>query len=304
MTNLQPSTAKQFNSLWRLGGLTPSQLVRNVFDESSANNSLGRASELAFDFLFALFPLILLMVTLFGLFASRSVELQNDLLSYFAEFLPPAAFQLLRKTVAELAANAGGGKVTFGAVGALWFASGGVRSMISALNIAYRVRETRSWFKVRAIALGLTVLISILLLTALFFVLVSSHFLDWLGTELRLRPVVILLWKTIQWPAVVVFVVISYSVIYYYGPDLEKRRWHWITPGSVFGASLWLLASAGFRIYLHFVNTYSASYGSLGAVMILLAWLYVTGLAFLIGGEINAEIGHSAARGLSERTSP
>lgn len=301
MTNLQPATAKQFQSLWKLGGLTPWQLVRNVFDESNTNDSLGRASELAFDFLFALFPLILLMVTLFGLFASRSVELQDDLLSYFAEFLPPAAFQLLRATVTELAANAGGGKVTFGVVGALWFASGGVRSMISALNVAYRVRETRSWFKVRTIALGLTVLIAILLLTALFFVLVSSHFLDWLGIELRLRPIVVLLWKTIQWPAAIVFVLISYSVIYCYGPDLKNRRWHWITPGSVFGACLWVLASVGFRIYLHFINTYGASYGSLGAVMILLFWLYVTGLAFLIGGEINAEIGHAATRGSSER---
>lgn len=290
------STTKQFKSLWKLGGLTPWQLVGSVFDEISANNYLGRASELAFDFLFALFPLILLMVTLFGLFASRSVELQNDLLSYFADFLPPAAFQLLRTTASELAANASGGKLTFGIVLSLWFGSGGVSSMISALNLAYHVREARSWFTVRAIALGLTLLISILLLTALFIVLVSSHFVDWLGTELRLRPIVVLFWKTIQWPAAILFVIISYSVIYYCGPDLKERQWHWITPGSAFGAFLWLLASLGFRIYLHFFNTYSASYGSLGGVMILLVWLYVAGLAFLIGGEINAEIERAANR--------
>jgi membrane protein len=108
MENLQPSTAKQFKSLWKLGGLPPWQLVRNVFDEIGTNHSLGRASELAFDFLFALFPLILLMVTVFGLFTSRSVELQNHLLSYFGDLLPPAAFQLLRATATELAANAAG----------------------------------------------------------------------------------------------------------------------------------------------------------------------------------------------------
>ena len=302
MENLQPSTAKQFKSLWKLGGLTPWQLVRNVFDEIGTNHSLGRASELAFDFLFALFPLILLMVTLFGLFTSRSVELQNHLLSYFGDLLPPAAFQLLRATATELAANASGGKLTFDIVFALWFASGGLNSMISALNLAYRVREARSWFKVRTIALGLTIIISILLFTALFFVLVSSHFVDWLGTELRLRPMVVPIWKTIQWPAVILFVAISYSVIYYFGPNLKTRQWHWITPGSAFGAFLWLLASVGFRTYLHFFNTFSASYGSLGAVMLLLAWLYVTGLAFLIGGEINAEIERAATGGPSERT--
>jgi membrane protein len=156
MENLQPSTAKQFKSLWKLGGLTPWQLVRNVFGEIGTNHSLGRASELAFDFLFALFPLILLMVTLFGLFTSRSVELQNHLLSYFGDLLPPAAFQLLRATATELAANASGGKLTFDIVFALWFASGGLNSMISALTLASSVREARSRFKVRTIALGLT----------------------------------------------------------------------------------------------------------------------------------------------------
>ena len=300
MENLQPSTATQFKSLWKLGGLTPWQLVSNVIEEIGRNHSLGRASELAFDFLFALFPLILLMVTLFGLFTSRSVELQNHLLSYFGGLLPPAAFQLLRATVTELAANASGRKLTFDIVFTLWFASGGLNSMISALNLAYRVREARSWFKVRTIALGLTIVISILLFTALFFSLVSSHFANWLGAELRLRPIVVPIWTTIQWPSIILFVIISYSLIYFFGPDLEARKWHWITPGSAFGALLWLLASVGFRTYLHFYNTFSASYGSLGAVMLLLAWLYVTGLAFLIGGEINAEIERAATKGRSE----
>jgi membrane protein len=245
--------------------------------------------------------MILLMVTLFGLFASKSIELQNDLLSYFADFLPPAAFQLLRTVATELVANASSGKLTFGIVSALWFVSGGVSSMISALNLAYRVRETRSWFKVRAIALGLSLLISILLLAALFFVLVGSDFVGWLGAKLRLHPVVVLIWKSIQWPAAILFVTMSCSLIYYCGPDLKERfRRHWLTPGSAFGAFVWLVASFGFRVYLHFFNNYSASYGSLGAVMILLVWLYVAGLAYLIGAEINAEIERAGRRGSSE----
>lgn len=296
MTNREPIAAKQFKSLWKLGGLTPWQLARNVFDDIRANNFLGRASELAFDSLFALFPLILLMVTLFGLFSSRSIELQSHLLLFFAAFLPPAAFQMLRASATELAANPRGGKLTFDIVCALWFASGGVNSMISALNVAYRVREARSWFKVRTLALGLMLLISILLLAALFFVLESSHLVEWLATEFRFRPLVVLLWKAIRWPAAIVFVAMSYSVIYYCGPDLKERRWRWITPGSAIGASLWLLASVGFRIYLIFFDSYSALYGSIGALMILLVWLYVTGLAFLIGGEVNAEIERAATR--------
>jgi membrane protein len=290
----QRSTSKPSNSLWTLGGLTPWKLSRSVYQEIRANSFLGRASELAFDFLFALFPMIVLMVTLFGLSASRSGELQNDFLVFFADFLPHAAFQLLKSITTELAANAGSGKLTFGIVFSLWFASGGVRSVISALNLAYGVREARSWLKVRALALGLTLLISILLFTALFLVLVSGHVIDRLGTILQLEPAIVLVWKAVQWPAAILFVVLSYALIYFFGPNVSERKWRWVTPGSAFGAMLWFLASVGFRIYLHFLNTYSTSYGSLGAVMMLMVWLYVTALAFLIGGAINAEIERAA----------
>jgi len=189
------SSQGQFGSPWRLGGLTPFLLARRIVGEVRSNNFLGRASELAFDFLFALFPLILFMVTLFGLFASRSAELQNDFLSYFADFLPPLAFQLLRKTTIELAANASDGMLTFAIVTALWFASSGVNSMISALNLAYHIQEARSWLKVRLVALGLTFSISILLLAALFAVLAGSHFVDWVGMKMRLQPFVVSIWR-------------------------------------------------------------------------------------------------------------
>ena len=284
-------------SLWKLGGLTPRQLSSTVFEQIIANNIFGRAAELAFYFLFALFPLLLLMTTLFGLFASHSVELQSNLLSYFADFLPPTAFQLLKKVTIELATHASHGKLTFGVVSAFWVISNGISSMISFLNLAHHVRETRPWFKVQAIALGLSILISILLLAALFMVLVGSHFVGWLGIGLRLHPMVVLVWKGIQWPTAILFVSTSCSLIYYWGPNLkERRRWHWFTPGSAFGGFVWLAASFGFRMYLHFFNNYSASYGSLGAVMILLVWLYVTGLACLIGAEINAEIEFAGRR--------
>ncbi len=120
--------------------------------------------------------------------------------------------------------------------------------------------------------------------------LVSGHFVDWLGAKLGLQPIVVVLWRILQWPTAVFFVIFSYSLIYYFGPHLEERHWRWISPGAAFGGFVWLLASLGFRLYLNLFDSYSALYGSLGAVMILLAWLYVTALAFLIGGEINAEI--------------
>ena len=127
-------------SFWKLGGLSSWQLGRTVFEQIIANNVFGRAAELAFYFLFALFPLTFFMMTLFGLFASRSVELQNSFLSYFADFLPPTAFRLLARVATEVAAHASHRKLTFGVVSALWCVSTSICSMISALNAAHHVR--------------------------------------------------------------------------------------------------------------------------------------------------------------------
>jgi membrane protein len=281
---------QQHESIWKLGGLGLWQLTKKVAQGIIDDDLAGRASELAFNFLLALFPLLLFMLTLFGLFAVRSEELQNSLLSYFANFLPPAAFQLLRAITTEMAMNATRGKLTFGIVLTLWFASGGMSSLISTLNAVYRAHESRSWFRIRVMALGLTITISILLITSLFVVLVGGHFIDWIGAKLHLTSLVVLIGKCLQWAAALLFLTLSFSLIYYSGPNLEQRHWYWITPGSMTGGFLWLAASAGFRIYLHFFNSYTTTYGSLGAMMMLLVWMYVTGLAFLVGGEINAQI--------------
>jgi membrane protein len=97
-------------------------------------------------------------------------------------------------------------------------------------------------------------------------------------------------WKIVQWPLSIAAMFLSFSILYYFGPDVEHRKWYWITPGAAIGVALWLAASIGFRIYLHFFNSYSATYGSLGAAIILLLWLYITGFTILMGGEANALI--------------
>src|SRR5258708_1733537 len=294
MATTRPILTHEGLSIWKLGGLTVWQLTKKVVHAVEESEILDYASGLAFNFLLALFPLLLFMVALFGLFASRSSELLTSLLSYFSDFLPPAAFHLLNDTTTELAKSSSEGKLTFGIVLALWFGSGGISSMISALNAAYNVRESRSWIKIRAMALVLTVVISILLLAALFILLAGGQVVDWVGMKLNLGSTVVIVWKGMQWIAAAVFAIVSFWLIYYCGPSLGKRHWYWGIPGSIFGAVLWLSGSAGFRFYLHFFNTYTATYASLGAVMILLVWLYVTGLAFLVGAEMNAEIERAA----------
>ncbi len=296
MTLSLRSGEHNFKTIWKLGGLSVWELSENVIRDSLDDDLIGRASGLAFDFLLALFPLLVFLLTLFGLFASQSIELRTGLLSYFADLLPPLAFALLKNTTEGLAKAASNEKLTLGILLSLWFASGGVASMISTLHIAYRLKDKRSWVRVRVIALGMTLVISILIFSALCIVLVGGLLIDWIGMELHLASTGVAIGKAMQWPVAALFVTLSYSLIYSCGPNSHKRRYYWVTPGSVFGALLWLLASAGFRIYLHYFNAYTAIYGSLGALIILVVWLYVTGLAFLIGGEINANIERAAAR--------
>lgn len=277
-------------SIWTLGGLTLRQLARNVTRDALKNELFERASGLAFDFLFALFPLLFILLAIFNLFASHSLELRISLLAYFADLLPTLAFQLLNRTAGELAASRTGEKLFIGIALGLWFCSGLVSSIISSLNAAFRIEESRSWFKVRAISLVLTLAISALILSALVIVLLGGDLVTWFGTEIHLASIMILIWQGLQWPTALLFVIISYGLIYHFGPNVPDKNWQWITPGSVFAALMWMTASLGFRIYLRFVNNYTVIFGSLGAAAILLVWLYVTGLAFLIGGEINANI--------------
>ena len=170
----------------------------------------------------------------------------------------------------------------------IWFASGGIASMITALNLAYQMEETRSWFKIRSIAIALTLVMSALLVMALLLVLVSGDVFDSIGERLRLGPVVVELGKILQWPTAIVFVMLSFSLI-----TTRDLRW-WSEGGTgLRRVGIWdgaVDSVAGLSDLSAFFNTYRTTYGSLGAVMILLAWLYVSGLSFLIGGEINAEL--------------
>jgi membrane protein len=295
ITESKLSTKQQLVSIWKLGGLSPRQLARRTWNEIGSDDLMSRASDLAYNFLLASFPLLLFLVSLFGVFASQRQHLQESLFFYLAQVLPPAALTLVSNTLQEVIQKSSGIKLIFGLLFAIWAGSGGVSSLISGLNIAYSVRDSRPWIKVKLRAIVLTVAISILIIAALLIVLYGGYLAESLGAQLSLHAVSVLAWKVAQWILALTFVLLAFAIIYYYGPDLREQHWYWITPGAIVGMTLWIIVSVAFRIYLHFFNTYSRTYGSLGAVIILLFWFYVTGFAFLIGGEINSEIEHAAA---------
>jgi membrane protein len=292
VSRLNPS--KQIESLWSLGGLTWRQLGRRAWGGINQTDLFNRAYELAYNFLLAVFPLLLFLFSLCGLFAQGSA-LRTDLLAYVQPALPPVAYQLVQRTLEEITRNAQAGKLTFGLLFALFSGSAGTTQLISTLNAAYEVREARSWVKVHLVSLGLTIAISILIIAALFLVLAGGQIIEYLGRVLGMSAAAFVAAKVLQWASALGFVVFAFAMVYYFAPDVKEQHWYWITPGSVFGVAIWAAASATLRAYLHFFNTYSRTYGSLGAVIILMLWFYVTGLAILLGGQINATIEHAAA---------
>jgi membrane protein len=283
-------------SLWGLGGLTWKNLGARVWGEIQEDDVFGRSAQLAYYFLLALFPLLLFLTSIIGLVMGSGTGLRHSLFNYLGQVLPGDAFKLVDSTMYEVSSASGGGKIAFGIIAALWAASNGMGAITQALNVAYEVKETRPWWKQRLTAVGLTVALSVLIISALVLVLYGERIIDHVAGSYGFGEVFVITWKVLQWPIVLSFMLLAFALIYYLAPDLHDQNWSWVTPGSAAGVVLWLLVSFGFRTYLHFFNSYSKTYGTLGAVIILMLWLYLTGAAILVGGEVNSEVENAAAK--------
>lgn len=282
-------------SLWRLGGMSWGQMAKRVWHEIQEDKVFGRAAELSYYFLLALFPFLIFLTSVIGLVLGSGTGTRHTLFNYLARIMPPSAFQLIDSTMFEVSNASGGGKLSFGILAALWAASNGLSAITDSLNTAYDLTETRPWWKQRLTAIGLTMALSVLIIGALTLVMAGGRIADWLAAAYGFGPVFPLTWKIIQWPVVLAAMMLAFALIYYFAPDFRKQSWKWLTPGAAIGVALWLLVSIAFRAYLHFFDSYSATYGSLGAVIILMLWLYLTGAAVLVGGEVNSEIENAAA---------
>lgn len=282
-------------SMWTLNGLSWKKMGLRVWTEMNADDVFGGAAKLAYYFLLALFPLLIFLTSTIGLIVGSETSMRNTLFQYLARVMPSSAFQLIDSTMLEVTSASSAGKLSFGLLLALWAASNGMGAITDALNTAYDVEETRAWWKRRLAAVLLTIGLSVLIISALALVIGGGRLADYLAAVFGFSSAFIWSWKILQWPLALVFMLSAFALIYYFAPDVRDQDWKWITPGSVIGIALWLFASFGLKSYLHFFNSYSATYGSLGAVIILMLWLYLTGLAVLIGGEVNAEIENVAA---------
>jgi membrane protein len=265
------------------------------------DNLFGGAAELGYWFLFALFPTLVSASAIIGLAARQASENYDRLLHYMSLVIPPSAYGIVLQTFNQITTGSNGRKLTFGLAAAMWAASAGFSAIQDSMNAVYKVKETRPYWKVRGAAVLISTLLS-LLITAILSSLLAADFFARLASlhiyhrVLAVAAVVSI--RALGWIVATGLLALLFAIIYYWAPDVEQRKWRWLTPGAAIGMVGWAVASIGLRVYLHFFNSYTRTYGSLGAVIILLTWFYLSGLMLLLGGEVNSEIEAAA----TERT--
>ncbi|MBK8909647.1 MAG: YihY/virulence factor BrkB family protein [Rhodospirillales bacterium] len=268
-------------------------VLMRVKDEVGKDNIGLVAAGVAFYALLAIFPALAALVAIFGMVMDPA-ELQNQTQA-LAGIVPEAALSIIQGQLAAVA-SAGGGKLSLVAIGsillALWSATKGTKAMMTALNIAYDEEEQRGFFKLNVVALLLTVGAILGVIVTLAAIVVAPALLGNLGLGDAVQSAISLL----RWPLLLILAIIGMAFLYRYGPSRDAARWRWVSWGAAGSVVVWIVASGLFSWYVSNFDSYNKTYGSLGAVVILLMWFYISAYVFLLGAEINGEMEHQTAR--------
>ena len=274
--------------------LSWSELFKQTGKEALADDILNLAAQQAYYFFFALFPALLAVISIASFFPVQN--LIDEITSMLGRVAPDDVLKIVAEQITKIADGNAGGILTIAFLFTLWSSSSAVVSMCSTLNAAYDITESRSWWKVRLVALALTIGLALFILASMTLVMFGPALAEKIGGAVGLGPAFVWTWKIAQWPVVFVLVATAVALVYYFAPDAEQD-WIWITPGSVLATALWIVASLAFKFYIANFGQYNETYGAIGGVMVLLLWFYVSGIALLIGAELNAEIEHASPYG-------
>lgn len=265
--------------------------LKRAVREFQSDDALGLAAQLAYYLILALFPFILFLVAVLDTFSNP--EFARTVLVYLQQVLPGEVFDIISGYVDQFLSSdsSAPGLLSVGILGTIWAASGAFSAIINALNKAYDVVETRPYWKVKGIAILMTVGLSGLILAGVLLLVVGPDIGEAIAVYFGLGGVFEVVWGVARWVVALLFLVFTVALIYYFAPD-AGQPFRWITPGGFVGVFLWILASLAFRFYLANFggDSYSATYGSIGAVIILLLYLYISSLAILFGAELNATL--------------
>jgi membrane protein len=283
----RPARGSPMNFLRDLKDLLSFRALKATVQEFQRDDALGIAAQLAYYLILALFPFILVLVSLMGTFGSE--ELASEVLTYFQRVMPQQAYAIIETFTANIISGQAEapGLFTFGILFTIWAASGAFAALINALNRAYDVQESRPFWKVRGIAILMTLGLSVLVLIGVLLLVLGPQIGDTIAQVFGLKDTFELGWNIARWPAALFFMVFTVALLYYFAPDVEQP-FRWITPGGLIGVLLWVLASVAFNFYVSNFGSYNKTYGSIGAVIVLLLYLYISSLTIVFGATLNA----------------
>ncbi|GAA4830777.1 YihY/virulence factor BrkB family protein [Kitasatospora terrestris] len=253
-----------------------------------------RAAALTYYGVLAIFPALLLLVSVLGLVGASAT---SQVLDNLQKLAPGAAQDILRTAVTQLQGSRGTGGLlaVVGLLGALWSASGYIAAFIRASNAVYDIREGRPAWKVTPLRLGLTVLMMVMLAASALIVVFTGPLAKRMGDLLGLGDTALKVWSIAKWPVLVLLVVLMIALLYWAAPNVRGRGFRWVSPGSLLAVVLWLLLSGGFALYVANFGSYNKTYGTLAGVIIFLVWLWLSNLAILLGLEFDAELSRERA---------
>lgn len=275
-------------------GISARQFLRDLYKEISEDNVFNGAAALGYYLTLAIFPAMILLMTVIPFLPVNDVD--TAIMEALGKALPQEAYDMVAKVVTEVTGNRRGGLLSFGLIGTVWAASTGMYAIMQQLNITYDVTEVRSFVRSRAIALLLSFLFVLLVIGAFSLVVLGGTVEQWIRDELGAGGAILTLFAVLRWLVIAIALLLGFALIYYLGPTVEQK-FRFITPGSVLGVTLLIIASLGFAVYVSNFADYNATYGSIGAVIILMLWLYIAGLVILVGSEINALLEHYSPEG-------
>ncbi|MFL6622510.1 MAG: YihY/virulence factor BrkB family protein [Sulfurifustis sp.] len=277
-----------------LGGLSFRTLVHRVFVEMQKDDVWGYSAQLAYYFLFSLFPFFIFLAALLAYVPVP--HLMEQIMTLVRDFVPSEAANVIQENVEGLITRPRRGLLSLGIVLSLWSASSAIAAIGECLNRAYGVKEGRPFWKVRAMAMLLTIGLAVLIISSMALLMFGTQLGSLVADRFGIGVVFDWIWSLVRWPIVGFLMIFAAALVYYFTPDVEQE-WRWITPGSVISVLAWIVMSLLFGYYVDNFGQYDKTYGSIGAVIVLLTWMYFSGFFLLLGGEINAEIEHAAHGG-------
>ena len=276
--------------------------LARTYTDIQQNHTMQMAAALSYFFVLSLFPALIFLSAIVAYLPVP--DLFNQALGLMARFLPADTMGLVRRVLADVVSPNKGTFLSFGILGTLWAASGGFAAAIEALNVAYEVKDDRPFWKTRPLAVGLAFITGALMLVALSVMIVGPRFGEWLADKVHLSNLFILLWPLIHWTIAVGFTILAVEVLYFIAPNV-KQRFTATLPGAILAVSCWIALSYLLGIYFRHFSNFNKTYGTLGAAIALMIWLYWTGFAMLAGAELNAELAKLSREGrLQERHEP